>query len=78
MCGVALSGGKDQCWIGNQVNVSNGIKEPTHAYPRCNANQVSTIDMYLQVGESLYTEIVTCVHTLLNHIDAKAILAYVL
>jgi hypothetical protein len=26
VCGVALSGGKDQCWIGIQVNASNGIK----------------------------------------------------
>lgn len=59
--------------IGIQVNactsISNvnndGIKEPTYAYQKC---------AYVKVRKYLYTPIVICVNTILNHIKTMVIL----
>jgi hypothetical protein len=53
----------------------NDINEPTHGYHQnCNTSEMVIFGGYVKVRESLYTRVIICVNTFLNHIDTKAIL----
>ena len=54
----------------SSININNGIKEPTRGYQNCN---ISLIDGYVKVRESLYTRVIIWVITILNHIDTRKI-----
>ena len=54
----------------SSININNGIKEPTRGYQNCN---ISLIDGYVKVRESLYTRVINWVITILNHIDTRKI-----
>ena len=47
----------------------------THVYHNCNSSQIFTFGGYVKVRESLYTQVITWVNTILNHIDIREILA---
>ena len=51
------------------INITNGIKETTHGYQIRNTSQISG---YVKVRESLYTQILVWVNTILKHIDTRA------
>ena len=54
------------------TNINNGVKEPTHGYPNCNISRILTFGGYVSVRESLFTQVLTWVNTILNHIDTRA------
>ena len=56
------------------IFINNGIKESTHGYQNCNTNQIMIFGGYLKVTESLSTQVIIWVNTILNHIDIRAIL----
>ena len=47
---------------------------PTHGCQNCNANPILIFSGCLKVRESLYTEVIIWVNTILNHIDTMVIL----
>ena len=51
----------------SSIHTNNGIKEPTPGYQNCH------ISGYVTVREFLYTQVIIWVNTILNHIDARAI-----
>ena len=56
------------------ININNGIKEPTCGYQNCNTSQIMKYGGYVKARESLYTQVIIWVSTILNHIDTKAVL----
>ena len=56
------------------ININDGIKEPTHGYQNCNISQILIFDGYVKMRESLYTQVIICVNTILKCIDTKVIL----
>ena len=60
------------CWYIGEcmvsiININNGINEPTHGYH--NTSQNLTFCGYVKVRESLYTQVLIWVTTILNDID---------
>jgi hypothetical protein len=56
------------------ININNCINEPTHGYQNCNTSQILIFGGYLKVKESLYTQVITWVNSILKHIDTMTIL----
>ena len=56
------------------INITYGIKEPTHGCKKCINSQMLIFGGYLKVGKSLCPWVITWVNTILNHIDARATL----
>ena len=56
------------------INIDNGIQEPTHGYQNCNTSQILIFGGYFKVRQSLYTRVIICINTILNHIDIRVIL----
>ena len=58
------------------INIYNGIKNLcTHGYQNCSTSRILIYGGYVKVRESLSTRVITCVDTILNHIDPRAILS---
>ena len=55
------------------IHINNGIKESTHKYQNCNTIQLMIFGVYIKMRESLYTQVIIWVNTILNHIDTMAI-----
>ena len=53
------------------ININNGIKEPTHEYPNYNTSQILIYGGYVKMRESLYTQVVIWISTILNHFDTR-------
>ena len=56
------------------INTNNGIKEPTRRYQSCNTNRIMIFSGHVKVRESLSTQVIIWVNTILNHIDTRAVL----
>ena len=56
------------------INIDNGIKEPTCGNQYCHANHILIVGGHGKVRESLYSQVIIWVNTILNHIDIRAIL----
>ena len=56
------------------INISNGKKEPTHGYQNCNTSQILIFGGYLKVRESLCTQVLIWVNTILTISDTRVIL----
>ena len=56
------------------MNINIGIKQPTRRYQYCNTSQILIFDGYLKVWQSLYTQVIIWVTTILNHINTRVIL----
>ena len=56
------------------ININNCIKEHTHVYQNCSTSQILTFSGYVKVRESLYTQVIVWVNTILNDDDTRAIL----
>ena len=56
------------------INIKNGIKEPTHGYQNTDTSQILISGGYVKVRESLHTQGLFWVDTILCHIDTTAIL----
>ena len=50
------------------ININNVIKEPTRGYENCNTSQILIFGGYVKVRESLYTQVIIWIKTILNHI----------
>ena len=56
------------------TSIKNGIKEPTHGYLNSNTSQILIFGGYVKVRESLHTQGLSWVKTIVCHIDTTAIL----
>ena len=56
------------------ININNDIKEPTHGCQNCNTRIILISGAYFKMKESLYSQIIVWVNTILNHIDTSTIL----
>lgn len=50
------------------INIHIGIKEPTSGYQDCDTSQILIFDGYVNARESLYTQVIIRITTILNHI----------
>ena len=50
------------------------IKEPTRGYQSCDTSQMLILGGYVKVRDSLYTRVIICVNTIVNHIDTRVVL----
>ena len=55
------------------ININTGKKEPTRGYQNCNTSQILIFGGYLKVRESLYTQVVIWVNTILTMNDTRVI-----
>lgn len=62
-----------ECMV-SLININNGIKGITCGYQNFKTNPILLFGGYFEVRESLYTHIILWVHSILNHIDTRAIL----
>ena len=49
--------------------INKGVKEPTHGCQKYNTSQILIFGGYLKVRESLCTQVIIWVDTILNHSD---------
>ena len=68
----------NQCWTSIKVNAwvliiknNNGMKELPHGHKNC--SHILLFDGYIKVRESLYTQVIIWINTILNHIDTRTI-----
>jgi hypothetical protein len=60
----------------SQINEysDNSIKKPTHGYQNCHVSQISIFGGYVKMRETLNTQVIIWVNTILNHMDTRVIL----
>ena len=59
--------------VGHDININNGIKEPTHGYHNCDTNHILIFGGYVKERESLcmHVQVIIRANAILNYIDAR-------
>ena len=55
----------------SMIDIKNEIKEPTCGYQNFGYKQILKLGGNVKVRESLYTQLIICASTILNHIETR-------